>query len=182
MAPTNAAANNYEQYHQSRMEMMSKAIKAIAFKKQETTKVFQKGDEVEVARQESGFIGSYYTATIISSVGAYHYRVKYHTLTNDEYAPLEDVVTATEVRPLQPHQHEFMAGDNFRLYDMVDVFSKDGWWFGFISGKIGQEYYVYFPTTGNNIAFPPRMLRFHQEWSNGKWIFPPRRVEIFDLY
>ncbi|XP_059302052.1 protein AGENET DOMAIN (AGD)-CONTAINING P1-like [Lycium ferocissimum] len=164
------------------MAMMSKAIKSIAFKKQQTTKVFQKGDEVEVASQEYGFIGSYYTATIISSVGAYHHKVKFKTLlTDEESAPLEDIVTAAEVRPVPPHQHEIMSQNNFRMYDMVDVFSNDGWLFGFISGKIGQEYYVYFPTTADDIAHPPHVLRFHQEWSNDKWISLPRQGRIFDL-
>ncbi|XP_060188056.1 protein AGENET DOMAIN (AGD)-CONTAINING P1-like [Lycium barbarum] len=163
--------------------MTSKAIKAIAFKKQQTTKVFQKGDAVEVASQEYGFIGSYYTATIISCLGDYHYKVKYKTLlTDDESAPLECIVTAAEVRPVQPDQHEIMSENNFRMYDMVDVFANDGWWFGFISGKIGQEYYVYFPTTADNIAYPPDVLRFHQEWSNGKWISLPRQGRIFDLH
>ncbi|KAK4375785.1 hypothetical protein RND71_006462 [Anisodus tanguticus] len=96
-------------------------------------------------------------------------RVKYKTLlTNDESAPLEDVVTAADIRPVPPHQHEIMSKNNFRLYDMVDVFANDGWWFGFISGKVGQEYYVYFPTSVDNIAYPPHVLRFHQEWSNGR--------------
>ncbi|TMW82619.1 hypothetical protein EJD97_005518 [Solanum chilense] len=66
-----------------------------------------------------------------------------------------------------------LSVSGFRLYDMVDVFANDGWWFGFISGKIGEEYYVYFPTTADNIAY--HVLRFHQEWSNGKWMFLPRR-------
>ncbi|KAM3232358.1 hypothetical protein P3L10_017717 [Capsicum annuum] len=183
MATIKVTENNSEQHHQSRMAIISKAIKSIAFKKQQITREFQKGDEVEVASQEYGFIGSYYKATIVSSTGLYHYRVNYNTLlTDDESAPLEDVVTAAEVRPAPPDQREIMAENNFRLYDMVDVFANDGWWFGFISGKAGQEYYVYFPTTGDNIAYPSHVLRFHQEWSKGKWIFLPRQGRIFDSH
>ncbi|XP_055831070.1 protein AGENET DOMAIN (AGD)-CONTAINING P1-like [Solanum dulcamara] len=183
MAPIEVAENNSEQRHQSRMEMLSEAINSIAFKRQQITKVFQKGDEVEVASQIYGFVGSYYNATIVSSVGAYHYRVKYKTLlTDDKSAPLEEMLTAAEIRPLPPHQHETLSENGFRLYDMVDVFANDGWWFGFISGKIGEEYYVYFPTTADNIAYPCDVLRFHQEWSNGKWIFLPRQGKIFDLH
>ncbi|TMW80539.1 hypothetical protein EJD97_018640 [Solanum chilense] len=85
------------------------------------------------------------------------------------------MVSAAVIRPVPPHQHETMSENGFRLYDMVDVFANDGWWFGFISGKIGEEYYVYFPTTADNIAYPRHVLRFHQEWSNGKWIFLPRQ-------
>ncbi|KAM3322485.1 hypothetical protein P3S67_003636 [Capsicum chacoense] len=58
MAPIRVAENNSEQHHQARMAIISKAIKSIAFKKQQITREFQKGDEVEVARQEYGFIGS----------------------------------------------------------------------------------------------------------------------------
>ncbi|KAF3680043.1 putative coiled-coil domain-containing protein 12-like [Capsicum annuum] len=98
-------------------------------------------------------IGSYCTVTIVSSVGNYQYRDKYKTLLpDDEFAALEDVVIGAEVRPVSPDQHEIMSEINFRLYDMVDVFANDRWWFGFISGKVGQEYYVYFPTTGDNIS------------------------------
>ncbi|XP_027773370.1 DUF724 domain-containing protein 6-like [Solanum pennellii] len=172
MAPIKVTVINSEE----RLTMLSEFIKSIAFKRQQITKVFQKGDEVEVASQVYGFIGSYYHATILSPVGAYHYKIKYKTLlTDDESAPLEEMVSAAVIRPVPPHQHETMSENGFHLYDMVDVFANDGWWFGFISGKIGEEYYVYFPTTADNIAYPRHVLRFHQEWSNGKWMFLPRR-------
>ncbi|KAH0666827.1 hypothetical protein KY285_028033 [Solanum tuberosum] len=141
-------------------------------KTQQITKLFQKGDEIEVASQEIGFIGSYYEATIISIEDAYHYRIKYKTLLFDsnKSAPLEELATVDEVRLVPPHhQRETMSGKRFCLFDKVDVVDSDGWWFGFISGIIGEEYYVYFPTTGDNIACPSHALRFHQKWSNGKW-------------
>ncbi|KAL3366854.1 hypothetical protein AABB24_011523 [Solanum stoloniferum] len=69
MARINVTEMNSEQLHQSRMAMLSESIKSIAFKKQQITKEFEKGDEVEVASQELGFIGSYYAATIICSTG-----------------------------------------------------------------------------------------------------------------
>ncbi|WMV35534.1 hypothetical protein MTR67_028919 [Solanum verrucosum] len=170
MAPTNVSVNNSEQRHQSKIEKLSKEIDSIAVKTQQITKLFQKDDEVEVASHEIGFIGSYYEATIVSIEAAYHYKIKYKTLlTDDKSAPLEELVTIGEVRPVPPYQLETMSGNTFRLYDKVDVFSNDGWWFGFISGIIGEEYYVYFPTTGDNIAYPSHALRFLQEWSNDKW-------------
>ncbi|XP_049409174.1 protein AGENET DOMAIN (AGD)-CONTAINING P1-like [Solanum stenotomum] len=179
MAPIKVTEINSEERH----AMLSEFIKSIAFKRQQITKVFQKGDEVEVASQVYGFIGSYYEATIVSSIGAYHYRIKYkNLLTDDESAPLEEMFTSAAIRPVPPHQDETMSENGFRLYDMVNVFANDGWWFGFISGKIGEEYYVYFPTTADNIAYPRHVLRFHQEWSNGKWIVLPRQGKIFDLH
>ncbi|KAG5602531.1 hypothetical protein H5410_033901 [Solanum commersonii] len=91
--------------------------------------------------------------------------------------------TSAAIRPVPPHQDETMSENGFRLYDMVDVFANDGWWFGFISGKIGEEYYVYFPTTADNIAYTRHVLRFsHFIWSNGKWIVLPRQGKIFPFY
>ena len=114
---------NSEEHH----TMLSEFIKSIAFKRQQITKLFQKGDEVEVASQVYGFIGSYYDATIISPIGAYHYKIKYKTLlTDDEFEPLEDVFSATELRPVPPHQHKTVSENKFRLYDMADVFANDG--------------------------------------------------------
>ncbi|KAG5602536.1 hypothetical protein H5410_033906 [Solanum commersonii] len=99
MARINVTEMNSEQLHQSRMAMLSESIKSIAFKKQQITKEFEKGDEVEVASQELGFIGSYYAATIICSTGDDYYRIKYKTLlTDDESVPLEDVFFAAEIR------------------------------------------------------------------------------------
>ncbi|KAG5602529.1 hypothetical protein H5410_033899 [Solanum commersonii] len=161
MAPIKETEINPEERH----TMLSEFIKLIAFKRQQITKVFQKGDEVEVASQVYGFIGSYYDATIVYPIGVYHYKIKYKTLlTADESAPLEEMVSAAVIRPVPPQQDETMSQNGFRLYDMVDVFANDGWWLGFISGKIGEEYYVYFPTTADNIAYPLHVLRFHQEW------------------
>ncbi|XP_055826399.1 protein AGENET DOMAIN (AGD)-CONTAINING P1-like [Solanum dulcamara] len=182
MASTKEKSKNSEERHKSRIDMISKSIKAIAIKKQQTTKIFRKGDEVEVASQVDGFVGSYYNATVVTSFGAYHYGVKYTTLlTNDEASPLEEIVSVSEVRPVPPdHQTETMLLKNdFRLYDMVDVFANDGWWLGLITGKIGQNYYVYFPTTGDHIEYPSDVLRFHQEWSHGEWINLPRTREDF---
>jgi len=90
-------------------------------------KEYEKDDEVEVASQELGFIGSYYAATIICSTGNNYYRIKYKTLlTDDEFEPLEDVFSATELRPVPPHQHKTVSENKFRLYDMADVFANDG--------------------------------------------------------
>ncbi|XP_055826402.1 protein AGENET DOMAIN (AGD)-CONTAINING P1-like [Solanum dulcamara] len=114
--------------------------------------------------------------------GAYHYGVKYKTLlTNDEASPLEEIVTVSEVRHVLPDQQTetMFVKNDFRLYDMVDMFANDGWWFWLITGKIGQKYYVYFPTNGDNIEYPSDVLRFHQEWSHGEWIYLLRTREDF---
>ncbi|XP_055828587.1 protein AGENET DOMAIN (AGD)-CONTAINING P1-like [Solanum dulcamara] len=166
-------APNFEEYRsESLIDNIKARINKMAFRKQDTTKLFQRGDQVEVASQEWGYIGAYYTATIVSLIGNSHYRVQYTNLVNDDKSDLlEEIVTASEIRPMPPKQHEtLLIPEDIRMYDIVDVFDNDGWWIGFISGRHEENYYVYFPTTGDNVAYPPQLLRFHQEWSKGKWI------------
>ncbi|XP_009614120.1 protein AGENET DOMAIN (AGD)-CONTAINING P1-like [Nicotiana tomentosiformis] len=111
---------------------------------------FQKGDEVEVESGELGFIGSYYEATIISSIGTSRYKVNYKTLlAEDESELLEEIVTPSRVRPMPPHIAN-PVGD-FNLYDGIDVFEFD--------------YIIYFPTTDEKLKYPPDVLRTHQEWT-----------------
>ncbi|KAM3324340.1 hypothetical protein P3S67_005491 [Capsicum chacoense] len=98
MTLINAEINHSEEHHQYKIDELSKTIRQIAFKKGERTKLFQSSDEVEVVSQKYGFIGSYYTATIISSIDANHYRVKYKTLlTNHKSSSLEEIVKCYEV-------------------------------------------------------------------------------------
>ncbi|XP_009614121.2 protein AGENET DOMAIN (AGD)-CONTAINING P1-like [Nicotiana tomentosiformis] len=116
------------------------------------------------AHQEWTYKGSYYEATIVSRIGTSRYKVRYKTLlTKDESELLEEIVTDSEVRPVPPHIAKPEGG--FRLYDGVDVFDNDGWWFGFIYRKTGSDYIVYFPTTNEELAYPHDVLRAHQEWT-----------------
>ncbi|OIS97428.1 PREDICTED: DUF724 domain-containing protein 3-like [Nicotiana attenuata] len=115
---------------------------------------FQKGDEVEVESGELGFIGSYYEATIVSRIGTSCYKVKYKTLlTEDESELLEEIVPASEVRPVPPHIENPEGG--FSLYDGVDVFDNDGWWFGFIYGKLGLTTLFNFLQLMKNLSIHP---------------------------
>ncbi|CAN4099274.1 unnamed protein product [Withania somnifera] len=149
-----------EQIHQSKINRISLIILRISIKKnQHSTVPFQEGDEVEVVSKENGFRGSYYTATILSSIGASHYESDTRTL-----------LRSLDVRPVPPDQNEaVIAHGGFSVYNMVDVFANDGWWFGVIDRIIGEDYYVYFPTTDDNIAYPVDVLRCHHEWVNDHW-------------
>ncbi|XP_075080473.1 protein AGENET DOMAIN (AGD)-CONTAINING P1-like [Nicotiana tabacum] len=139
----------------SRRVMLSNAIKAVAFKKQQAPKApFEKGDEVEVASQEYGYIVVLTTQQLLFLLLAL-------IITESK-----EIVTAGEIRSVPPQHPE----NNFRLYGIVDAFDNDGWWLGFITGKIGTKYVVYFPTTADEVAYPPEVLRFHQEWYNGNWV------------
>ncbi|XP_015069554.1 DUF724 domain-containing protein 3-like [Solanum pennellii] len=163
-------ASNFEKSH-CFIDNLKARIKKLAFKTQDTTKLFQRGDQVEVASQEWGYIGAYYTATIVSPIGSSHYRVRYKNLVNDDKSDLlEEIVNASETRPVPPKHETLLVPEDIHMYDIVDVFDNDGWWIGFISGRHEENYKVYFPTTGENVAYPPHLLRFHQEWNKGNWI------------
>ncbi|XP_059627131.1 protein AGENET DOMAIN (AGD)-CONTAINING P1-like [Cornus florida] len=128
---------------------------------------FRRGDQVEVASKEEGFLGSYYAATVIAEVLEKEYIVQYKTLLKDDRSgPLREIVTAGEVRPRPPQ----IPATSFGLYEKVDAFDNDGWWVGNIAGKVGLEYLVNFETTWDQIAYPMSRLRVHQEWVNGKWV------------
>ncbi|XVF08078.1 hypothetical protein REPUB_Repub06bG0195000 [Reevesia pubescens] len=139
--------------------------------------VFYRGDKVEVCSKEEGFIGSYYEATVVSPlIGNTLYKVEYKNLVDeeDQTRPLIEVVSADEVRPMPPRT----VGETTKIFyylERVDAFDNDGWWVGNITGKQKSKYFVYFDTTGDEIAYPVSQLRNHLEWCKSKWVPCKRR-------
>ncbi|XVE96864.1 hypothetical protein REPUB_Repub02eG0260100 [Reevesia pubescens] len=134
--------------------------------------VFCEGDKVEICSKEEGFFGSYYEATVVSPLNNNTlYKVIYKNLVEeeDQTRPLVEIVSADEVRPLPPRTVG-EATQIFYYLERVDAFDNDGWWVGNISGKQGSKYWVYFDTTGDEIAYPVSQLRNHVEWCKGKWV------------
>ncbi|KAH7533536.1 hypothetical protein FEM48_Zijuj04G0141300 [Ziziphus jujuba var. spinosa] len=113
---------------------------------------FRRGYRVEVCRKEKGFVVSYYAATVICPLENNTYAVRYKDLlVNDESGPLIEKVLKDEVRPVPP---EIIMITDLAYLDEVDAFDNDSWWVGKITGKHGSNYYVYFETTGDEIAYP----------------------------
>ncbi|GER56454.1 agenet domain-containing family protein [Striga asiatica] len=135
----------------------------------EKGKAFRRGEAVEVASAEDGFVGSYYEATVVTDFPGGDYIVRYESLVTDDLSgPLREVVSAAEVRPRPPR---VTAADPFRLNDVVDAYDNDGWWVGKITGRAPNgHYYVFFDSTGDLIAYPKARLRIHLEWVTGNWI------------
>ncbi|KAL6146648.1 hypothetical protein ACLB2K_057326 [Fragaria x ananassa] len=86
----------------------------------------------------------------------------------DESVPLKETVMADEVRPMPP---EVTEASEFHIGNRVDANDLDGWWVGTISTEknVYGFHYVFFETTGEEIAYPLWKLRVHQAWRNGKW-------------
>ncbi|XP_060188172.1 protein AGENET DOMAIN (AGD)-CONTAINING P1-like [Lycium barbarum] len=128
---------------------------------------FCRGDLVEVASKEDGFLGSYYEAIVVCQPLKKDYIVQYKTLLKDDYSgPLTEFVTLNELRPVPPE----IPVSEFNLHDQVDAFDNDGWWVGKITGKIGATWFVYFETSEVECGYYIRDLRIHQDWIDGKWI------------
>jgi|UniRef100_A0A2N9IC68 hypothetical protein len=137
---------------------------------------FKSGDEVEVCSNRDGFVGSYYSATVIKKHGNDSYEVQYKNLiTEDEpHRPLIETVNAEEIRPKPP---KVVLASGFGSNDVVDAFDNDGWWVGKISRKKGSDYYyVFFDTYMVEIPYPSFRLRAHLDWVNGKWVSLKERV------
>ncbi|WRX23373.1 Agenet-like domain - like 7 [Theobroma cacao] len=108
---------------------------------------------------------------VISRLKGSHYKVQYKDLVEEEdhSRPLVEIVTADEVRPLAPKQTGG-ATRFFSYLQRVNAFDNDGWWVGRITGRQGLKYWVYFPTTGDDIAYPVSQLRNNVEWCDGNWV------------
>ncbi|KAI3735977.1 hypothetical protein L6452_15505 [Arctium lappa] len=129
---------------------------------------FRRADRVEISNKEEGFVGSYYLANIIAWLSNEEYIVQYRTLLkDDDSGPLREIVSADHIRPLPP---EILVTD-FSSSDVVDAYDKDGWWVGKISRKIGSDYLVKFENTNVEYAYPFGLLRIHQEWVDGVWVY-----------
>ncbi|KAK7405044.1 hypothetical protein VNO78_06203 [Psophocarpus tetragonolobus] len=129
---------------------------------------FARGDKVEVCSNEEGFIGSYYLATVVSRLDNGLYVVRYDTLLeDDESQPLTETLFPKELRPAPP----LLPRSHFSLYQSVDAFDNDGWWVGHITGiSSHNHYYVYFPTTNEQISYPLHRIRVHHDWLHGDWL------------
>ncbi|PON43127.1 Agenet domain containing protein [Parasponia andersonii] len=137
---------------------------------------FGRGDRVEVCSKEPGFVGSYYAATVVSQLRKDLFVVQYENLVeeNNHTQLLVETVRHNEVRPVSPPQVNEAAASGFRYLDQVDAFDNDGWWVGKITRRRGSDghYFVYFETTGDEIAYPLSRLRAHLDWVKGKWVSP----------
>lgn len=137
---------------------------------------FQIGEEVEVKMIEEGFQGSYYAATVICKKASHKYKVAYKTLLKDDKSgPLEEDVDANLLRPVPPQ----VIKNCYSLYELADVYEHGGWWAGIIWGKFASDYFVYFPTLGEEMPHSIEKLRVHQEWRDGEWTCPKRVKGFF---
>lgn len=128
------------------------------------------GDNVEVIGKDEGFLGSYYEATVISVLADGRYEVQYKTLIVDEETkiPLKETVLPKDLRPVPPCVRT--RGGHYEMYQAVNVFDNDGWWYGKIIGLTGVKgYYVHFSSTNETLPYHCSRLRVHHDFIHGDW-------------
>lgn len=136
---------------------------------------FLPGQEVEIASKEEGFLGSFYTATIVTYIENGFYLAQYkELLKEDESGPLREVIRGEDIRPTPPAK-SFPIAAGFAVLDRVDVLYNDGWWTGTITGKEGSRFIVHFENSGEELSFSDSEMRMHLEWVNRNWIATTRR-------
>ncbi|KAL1211857.1 Protein AGENET DOMAIN (AGD)-CONTAINING P1 [Cardamine amara subsp. amara] len=133
-------------------------------------KMFNYGMMVEVRSDERGYEGSWFSAKIISYLGANRYTVEYQTLkTEDERELLKEEARGSDIRPIPPPliQKEY----RYELDEDVDAWYNEGWWSGRVCmvNNNYMRYGVYFKTTNERIEFGYNDLRPSLVWRNGKW-------------
>ncbi|XP_030478650.1 protein AGENET DOMAIN (AGD)-CONTAINING P1 [Cannabis sativa] len=134
--------------------------------------MYSRGDLVEVCSKESGFVGSYYEASIVSQLRKDLFVVMYKNLVEGvvNTQPLVETVRLDELRPVPPPAPENDEKE-YGYLDLVDAWDNDGWWVGRISGrKENGDYFVYFEICGDEIAYPVSRLRVHLDWVKKKWV------------
>ncbi|CAH2038763.1 unnamed protein product [Thlaspi arvense] len=138
---------------------------------------FVKGELVEVCSKEDGFLGSYLESKILSKLprGSF-YKVKYKNLVTEgeDPLPLIEIISADEIRPLPPKLSQPLT---FHLHDKVDAFDSDAWWVGYITGRRGNKFSVYFSESNEECEYPLGLLRRHLDLVNGHWVSSATRQQ-----
>ncbi|KAH0859967.1 hypothetical protein HID58_088228 [Brassica napus] len=153
------------------------------------------GEKVEVRSVEEGFLGSWYSATVLSSKKRRLRSIRYnHILSDDATDYLVETVDVSEVveglssssgslrgslRPVPPK----LEVDRFSLvYGLcVDVLINEAWWEGVIFDHENgsQKRSVFFPDLGDETDADLQSLRVTQDWDEvteawecrGRWMF-----------
>ncbi|KAE8694907.1 hypothetical protein F3Y22_tig00110764pilonHSYRG00075 [Hibiscus syriacus] len=145
--------------------------------------ILSEGREVEVASDEEGLRGVWFTCTILKLPEGKtkdKVLVRYkHLLEDDNQTPLTESVELSFIRPLPPVLKT--PGDEyFEINDVVDAFHLDGWWTGSISEVIDnlKRYIVSFTDPPEEIEFSSSNLRPHWKWAIGRWVKPSKFQDV----
>ncbi|KAJ3672561.1 hypothetical protein LUZ60_007282 [Juncus effusus] len=151
---------------------------------------FPVGARIEVRINDVGYKGSWYKAIVTDQKTVRgktaRYVVKYESLVKEDdlediVAPESDEVSVDDVRPEAPRRWKvtdgkvvclFPMNQEFELYDMVEAYHNEGWWYGVISRLRNAEtgkYRVSLPFSHEVFDFSPSEIRPQMNYINGNW-------------
>jgi len=124
----------------------------IKYGKKDFETKFSPGTTVEVRSNEDGYLGSWYTATVVRSAGVGKFLVEYRNLkTDDESNLLRELANEEDVRPCPP---EIPQNCRYEVLQEVDAWHNNGWWEGVISEVLEEcKYIVYFASTSQKSVY-----------------------------
>lgn len=130
---------------------------------------FSVGTPVEVSSDDDGFLGAWFSATVVQVMGKGKFLVEYQSLlADDDTQLLREEVDTLHIRP---HPPQTSVIGQFSLLEEVDALHNDGWWVGVVSKVLdNSRYVVYFRSSNEELEFQHSQLRQHQDWIDGKWI------------
>ncbi|XP_058779007.1 protein AGENET DOMAIN (AGD)-CONTAINING P1-like [Vicia villosa] len=138
---------------------------------------FKPGTLVEVCSDEDGLKGVWFCATLVEPKPGCKFVVEYESLIEDDYLkPLREEVSLYQIRPRPPKTDDV---DQFKFFDEVDAYYKDGWWVGIVSKVLGDsKYIVYFRNSNEEMEFQHSQLRLHQDWVDHQWVMASKCVGL----
>ncbi|XP_073314284.1 protein AGENET DOMAIN (AGD)-CONTAINING P1-like isoform X1 [Primulina huaijiensis] len=139
---------------------------------------FSPGTLIEVCSNDEGFEGAWFTATVVKDLNNEKYLIEYQNIYDDKEDTklLREEVDSRQLRPYPP---DIGIVDRFEVREQVDALYDGVWWVGVISKvRKNDKYSVWFKDADEILSFEHSDLRVHQEWINGKWVIPPKVLEL----
>ncbi|CAK8572551.1 unnamed protein product [Lathyrus sativus] len=131
--------------------------------------MFKPGTLVEVCSDEDGLKGVWFSATLVEAKAGWKFVVEYESLLDDDYSKLlREEISLFQIRPRPPKTDDV---EQFKFFDEVDAYYRDGWWVGVVSKVLeDSKYIVYFRNSNEEMEFQHSQLRLHQDWVDHKWV------------
>ncbi|WOL07040.1 hypothetical protein Cni_G15776 [Canna indica] len=181
-----------DQYGGSELENGSKAIPTdIPVKDPTQGNIIQKGSRVEVAVDEEGLRGAWFSAWVLD-VKDDKAQVCYKDLASDkgpdklnEWIPLNygsdepprirvaHPVIVAKYERTRKRRREALGNYTWAIGDRVDAWIHDGWWEGIVTGKSQDDeskFTIHFPAGGGSSTVAACDLRYSLIWKKGQWI------------
>ena len=137
---------------------------------------FQVNEEVEIIGAEKGLVGSFHSGIIVKKLPMEgFFLVQYDFLRNDDNTgPLKQIKSCGFLRPFPPPNQK----PSYNVGDHVDLWSRDGWWYGIVQGRpMPDMYHINFTMFDYpSVIAPVEDIRRHVHWNGYTWEQPSNNL------